>query len=320
MIINSLTVEDGEVTVGATDLARWEFDGGPLHGANARTSVWVTIKDNGPGMVASETVGLLCPPGDPQRADSVRAIPALLDVAQSIRARGISEDEAAAEFFGRAVYAALARDAETVRRVPRPPEPPPEPRTPTDPAFAISDLRRLRVPDLRLRVPDLHRHLARAVPDDEPVAVSTWWELPTTSTHDRWWSLRLFDGGHLIGVRASCLAARRVLPDSPRDRLLCLAAIEAAEAWAESPTEGRRLGVAAAQSNLYFAIFAGEHGFWSCTAADDAARAVAFDGWADAVLRAADAASRVDYVGRVDEREAQSADLGRLLADLRKRA
>lgn len=103
MIINSLTVEDGEVTVGATDRGRWDFDGGPLHGANARTSVWVTVKDNGPGTVPSETVGLFCPPGDPQRADSIRAIPALLEAAHTIRGFGISEDMAVSEFFGRAI-------------------------------------------------------------------------------------------------------------------------------------------------------------------------------------------------------------------------
>ena len=103
MIINSLTVEDGEVTVGATDRARWEFDGGPLHGANARTSVWVTIQDYGHVGGHSAPGGLFAPPGDPHRADSIRAIPALLDVAQDIRARGISEDEAVSEFFGRAI-------------------------------------------------------------------------------------------------------------------------------------------------------------------------------------------------------------------------
>ena len=103
MIINSLTVEDGEVTVGATDRARWEFDGGPLHGANARTSVWATIPHTPPGGGDWEPVGLFSPPGDPHGADSIRAIPALLDVAQDIRARGISEDEAVSEFFGRAI-------------------------------------------------------------------------------------------------------------------------------------------------------------------------------------------------------------------------
>lgn len=103
MIINSVSFDDGAVTVGATDRARWDFDGRELHGANARTSVWVTLTDNGGQSAPSETVGLFCPPGDPQRAASIGAISALLDVARDIVARQLSEDEAHAAFFGRPI-------------------------------------------------------------------------------------------------------------------------------------------------------------------------------------------------------------------------
>lgn len=103
MIINSVTVEDGEVCVGATDRGRWDLDGGMLRGANARTSVWATLKDNGPGCVPSETVGLFCPPDDPQRAASLQVIPVLLLIAHSIRRRGLSEEAAVTEFFGNGV-------------------------------------------------------------------------------------------------------------------------------------------------------------------------------------------------------------------------
>ena len=108
--------------------------------------------------------------------------------------------------------------------------------------LTIASLRRHRACDLDERIADLRRVLPD-VRDDEPVPLATWWALPSSSVEDRWWSLRAAEpalDARRLGVRAACRAARRVLPlVRERDRPVCLAAIEAAEAWAEEPTDQR---------------------------------------------------------------------------------
>ena len=95
MVINYIDIEDGTITVGATDLARWhaERDAGDS-GADAKTLVFVTLQDEGPLHTLQETATLHCLPGDPHRGDSIRSIAALFNIAHCLRAG------AANEFFG----------------------------------------------------------------------------------------------------------------------------------------------------------------------------------------------------------------------------
>lgn len=90
-----------------------------------------------------------------------------------------------------------------------------------------------RLDELRVAFP--------GVEEDTPVPLSTWWGLRSTSLNDRWWSLRAVEPlleGRILGVRAACLAVRRALPVAEEaERPVCLAAVEAAEAWASEPTE-----------------------------------------------------------------------------------
>ena len=109
MVVNYVLVEDGEITVGATDLARWNADRAEgASGADARTSVSVSLRNGDMETSSSswraasgETVSLHCPVGDPMRTLSIAAIPTLLDLAQNISRRGLSEADARTEFFGR---------------------------------------------------------------------------------------------------------------------------------------------------------------------------------------------------------------------------
>lgn len=100
MIVNSVEVDGNTITVGATDLARWNSDrANGWSGADARTSVWVTLEDlgmtpSGDHWALSETMGLHCPVGDPHRGDSLRAIPALLNIAHCLKNGTMRPEEA----------------------------------------------------------------------------------------------------------------------------------------------------------------------------------------------------------------------------------
>lgn len=108
--------------------------------------------------------------------------------------------------------------------------------------LSIASLREHVACELDRRIADLRRVLPD-VTEDTPVPLRVWWGLPSTSVEDRWWSLRAVEPApeaRRLGVRAACLAARRALPlTREQDRPVCLAAIEAAEAWAADPTEER---------------------------------------------------------------------------------
>lgn len=55
LIVNHVCVDASEITVGATNLARWQWDvDDGCSGADARTLVWVTLKDSGPGAVVAD--------------------------------------------------------------------------------------------------------------------------------------------------------------------------------------------------------------------------------------------------------------------------
>jgi hypothetical protein len=181
--------------------------------------------------------------------------------------------------------------------------------------LTIADLRKRDACDLDKRIADLRRVLPD-VRDDEPVSLATWWALPSTSVPDRWWSLRAAKpalDARRLGVRAACRAARRVLPlVREQDRAVCLTAIEAAEAWAEEPTDERatyaRGGADAARAA---ASAAATPAAYASYAAANAAYAAAY---ADAYAAAAAAAAAANAAANADaEREAQRADLDELV-------
>ena len=181
--------------------------------------------------------------------------------------------------------------------------------------LSIASLREHEACDIYGRIADLRRVLPD-VTDDTPVPLRTWWDLPTTSISDRWWSLRAVDPeieGQRLGVRAAALAARRVLPlVREQDREVCLDAIEAAEAWAAEPTEDR---AAAARASAY-AAYAADAAYAAAYAY--AASADAYDAAACAYAAAHvyDAAHAAHAAHAAAEREAQRLDLDRLLEAL----
>ncbi len=101
LVVNLVIVDESEVTVGATNRTRWRWDvEDGQSGVDARTLVWVTLKDNGAGFTVGETAGLCCDRADPLRALALRGIEPLLAIAWSIRERGASQSTARADHFG----------------------------------------------------------------------------------------------------------------------------------------------------------------------------------------------------------------------------
>ena len=101
LVVNSISVDEKETVVGATNRKRWEWDQeAGLSGADARTIVWVTLTDNGPGYVVSETAGLFCTRDDPLRSLAVSGIPEMFEIAWSIRDRHHDLQQAHDAFFG----------------------------------------------------------------------------------------------------------------------------------------------------------------------------------------------------------------------------
>jgi len=216
--------------------------------------------------------------------------------------------------------------------------------------LTIADLRMCNACDLdRLqsdsplkitRVADLTRHLGCAPDDDEPLPLRTWWDLPTTSVPNRWWSLRAaapVKPIKLFAVRGACLAARRVLPlTREEDRVLCLTAIEAAEAWVANPCEetvaaaraaySARAADAASSPADPASIAARDAVDYAMAAARATARAAAIDAvtyasattfYVDCAIVAHATANNADVDAACNaEHEAQCADLDRLLAEL----
>jgi len=101
LVVNSISVDEKEIVVGATNRARWDWDQeAGFSGADARTIVWVILTDNGPGYVVSETAGLFCTRDDPLRSLAVSGIPGLFDIAWSIRDGHYDSQRAHDAFFG----------------------------------------------------------------------------------------------------------------------------------------------------------------------------------------------------------------------------
>lgn len=200
--------------------------------------------------------------------------------------------------------------------------------------LSIASLRTHHACDLETRIADLRRVLPD-VTDDQPVPLRVWWDLPSTSVLDRCWSLRAVEPAlpaRVLGVRAAAAAARRVLHlTREQDRPVCLAAVEAAEAWAAEPTEERRWGVviaaraaayAADAARVAYAVHAARaaaHAANAARAAAHAANAAPFVVAYAAAAAAADAAAAAAADAAADddaERAAQRADLDRLLAEV----
>jgi hypothetical protein len=199
--------------------------------------------------------------------------------------------------------------------------------------LTIASLRRHDACDLDDRIADLHRVLPDAA-DDDPIPLRIWWDLPSTSIPDCWWSLRAAEPqleSRRLAVRAVCLAARRVLPlTREQDRSVCVEAIEAAEAWADEPTaeRARACQIAANAANAAYAAYAANAAYAAAAraaAADAAYAAYAADAtaayaaaYSAAATAAADAAYAAYATAAADaaERATQRADLDRLLEEV----
>lgn len=192
--------------------------------------------------------------------------------------------------------------------------------------LTIAALRAHHACDLAARIADLRRVLPDA-PEDIEVPLATWWALPSTSVADRVWSLRAVsdaERGQRIAVTVASRAARRVLPLAREpSRGVCLAAIEAAEAWAAHPTPDRQHVAAACARHAAERLVAGANraanGYADITLVlavraglaaintPDAACALGFAAYA--TVQAA------DYIAAHDERARQCADLDALIKE-----
>ncbi len=100
-IVNEIFIDKNEITVGVTDSERWGWDvDDGYSGADARTMVWVILKDNGPGYTNSETVGFYCARSEPLRALAYSSIPKLFDIAWEILSEKMTMTEAREKYFG----------------------------------------------------------------------------------------------------------------------------------------------------------------------------------------------------------------------------
>jgi hypothetical protein len=86
MIIHDIRVDRDEIVVGATDLRRWQWElqDGRESPSDAKTLVYASLVDPGPGFAIVETMGLHVSREDPLRAAAIAAIPALLEIAWEI--------------------------------------------------------------------------------------------------------------------------------------------------------------------------------------------------------------------------------------------
>jgi len=101
LIINYISFSDDEITIGATDSQRWKWDiEGGFSGADARTMVWVILKDNGSGIVPSESVRFFCDREEPLRLLAYDGIAELFKVAWEIKDLKLTPGEASIKFFG----------------------------------------------------------------------------------------------------------------------------------------------------------------------------------------------------------------------------
>lgn len=104
LIINWIEVDHQMILVGATDNERWnlekEFGGS---GTDAKSSVWVILKENGKGRSVSEEAHFFCFPGDPVRSLAMSRVFDLFETAWNIKNQNMNLDEAREKFFGKII-------------------------------------------------------------------------------------------------------------------------------------------------------------------------------------------------------------------------
>ena len=103
LVINLVWVEEGEITVGATDSERWKWereDG--ASGADAKTLLWATLRREGDRLLAIERVEYFCHSEDSLRELVLSGTEYMLDMARLIHEHKLDQRQARAELFGRA--------------------------------------------------------------------------------------------------------------------------------------------------------------------------------------------------------------------------
>ncbi len=104
LIINWIEIDHHMILVGATDNIHWnlekEFGGS---GADAKSSVWVTLEENGKGRSVSEEAHFFSFPGDPVSFLAMSRVFDLFETAWSIKNANMNLDEAREKFFGKII-------------------------------------------------------------------------------------------------------------------------------------------------------------------------------------------------------------------------
>jgi len=105
LIINWIEIKKDEILVGATDNQRWNWDiAAGMSGVDAKSIVYVTLKDNGKGYAVTEKAGFHCLPGDPTRRVAMSKLLAIFDVAWSIKNENLELKTARKRFYGNKIY------------------------------------------------------------------------------------------------------------------------------------------------------------------------------------------------------------------------
>ena len=104
LVVNYIRVEDNVILVGATDNLRWKRDTEEgMSGADAKTIVYVSLKDNGAGYAVSEEVGFHSSPGDSTRPLAMSYLLEMFEIAWSIKNEKLNCSRAMERFFGKPI-------------------------------------------------------------------------------------------------------------------------------------------------------------------------------------------------------------------------
>ncbi len=104
LIINWIKVEENEIWVGATDNMRWQHDMEiEISGFDAKTIVYVILRDDGRRISKTEEAGFHCLPGDPTRILAMKGLTELFDTAWVIMDENLDYKDAVERFFGQKI-------------------------------------------------------------------------------------------------------------------------------------------------------------------------------------------------------------------------
>ncbi len=104
LVVNWIEVDNKVILVGATDNLRWKWDTETgMSGADAKSSVWVTLTDHGKGFADSEDAHFFCSPGDPVRSLAMSNVLDLFEIAWTIKNEKLNIDRARERFFGKII-------------------------------------------------------------------------------------------------------------------------------------------------------------------------------------------------------------------------